>query len=63
MKAQLRKMFCKISMNTRATISVMLLCLFVYLERCLILRGDWKIGALENFPKIIGKHVCNFIKK
>ena len=26
MKAQLRKMFCKVLMNTRVTISVMLLC-------------------------------------
>ena len=31
-------------------------------KRCLILTIDWKIGV-ENFTEIIGKHVCNFIKK
>ena len=42
------------------------LCYFANLfswKRCLNLRGDWKVGVLENFTKIIGKHVCNFIKK
>ena len=58
MIAQLRKMFRKISINTRVNISVMLLCQFVYAEALF----DFE-GVLENSTKIIEKHVCNFIKK
>ena len=39
------------------------LCYFANLKRCLILNGDWKIAVLENFTKMIGKHVSSFIKK
>ena len=60
--AQLRKMFCKIPLNTHAIISVMLLCSFVYAEALFDFEGDQKIVVLENSTKITAKHVCNFIK-
>ena len=59
MKAQLWKMFCKISMNTCATILVTLLCWFAYLEALLDSEG-WLEKMSATF---IGKHACNFIKK
>ena len=42
------------------------LCYFANLftqKRCLILRGDKKIGVRENSTKIIGKQVCDPILK
>ena len=62
-------MSCKIPMNTRVTISVMLLCEFVYTETfswfwgVILGGGVEEFSAVKNCTKIIGKHVCNFIKK
>ena len=57
MIAQLRQMFCKILMNTRAPISVMLLCLFVYAEALLDFKGRFENRCSWKFHKITGKHL------
>ena len=63
MIAQLRKMFPKIPMNTYVTISVLLLCSFVYTEVLFDFEG-WFEKALHRKTLVIGcLYACNFIKK
>ena len=61
MIAQLQKMFCKTPMNTRATISVILLCKIAYAEALFEFAIWLENRCSRNF--YIVKYVSNFIHK